>query len=109
MGAEVLTLVKITDPTEIQEINLQATVKGFYVMGKNLLLWDEGKITFYEIDCPTDSPMTVRMAGTFQAPGVVQAVYSSDNQAIYTLVSDQILIQTHQASNHINEDKIKNQ
>jgi hypothetical protein len=56
---------------------------------------NEGKITFYKIDCPTDSPMTVRMAGTFQAPGVVQAVYSSDNQAIYTLVSDQILIHRH--------------
>jgi hypothetical protein len=95
VSAQLLTLVKITDPVETQELQLHSNIRGFYVIGNHLLLWDDAKIQLDQIHCSKDAPIQISHVA-FDVQNVAQAAYF--NQHVYTLANEQLLVHTLQAN-----------
>jgi hypothetical protein len=96
VSAQLLTLVKIRDPVETQELQLHTNIRGFYVIGDHLLLWDDAKIQLDLIKCPTDGPIQIANLASFDVQNVQKAAYY--NQHVYTLANEQLLVHTLQVT-----------
>ncbi|KAI1719975.1 intraflagellar transport protein [Ditylenchus destructor] len=96
VSAQVLTLIKITDPVETQELQLHTNIKGFFISGSHLLLWDENKIQLDQIIYTNDSPLRIQTLSSFDSPLISKALYY--NQQIYTVEKDRLLINTIQGT-----------
>ena len=92
VSAQLLTLVKITDPVETQELQLHSNIRGFYVTGNHLLLWDDAKIQLDQIHCPNDAPIQINHVAAFDVQNVQQAAFY--NQHVYTLANEQLFVHT---------------
>ncbi|KAF7638044.1 Amidase domain-containing protein [Meloidogyne graminicola] len=96
VSAQLLNLVKITDPIETQELQLHSNIRGFFVTENYLTLWDDTKIQLDKIHCPESSPIKIENVASFDVNNIIQAAYY--NQHIYTLANEQLLVRTLQGT-----------
>ncbi|KAL3079084.1 hypothetical protein niasHS_014866 [Heterodera schachtii] len=96
VSAQLLTLVKIIDPVETQELQLHTNIRGFFVIGNYLLLWDDTKIQLDQLLCPSDLPLQISHIAAFDVQNVRQAAYH--NQHVITIISDQLFVHTLQGT-----------
>nr|CAD2162670.1 unnamed protein product [Meloidogyne enterolobii] len=94
VSAQLLNLVKITDPMETQELQLHSNIRGFFVTENYLTLWDDTKAN--QIHCPKDAPIKIENVASFEVNNIIQAAYF--NQHIYTLANEQLLVRTLQGT-----------
>uniref|UniRef100_A0A1I8C224 WD_REPEATS_REGION domain-containing protein n=1 Tax=Meloidogyne hapla TaxID=6305 RepID=A0A1I8C224_MELHA len=83
VSAQLLNLVKITDPVETQELQLHSNIRGFFIQ-------------LDQIHCPKDAPIKIENVASFDVNNISQAAYS--NQHIYTLANEQLLVRTLQGT-----------
>lgn len=113
VSAQLLNLVRIADPVETQELQLHSNIRGFHVTGNHLLLWDDTKvrnakiaklslrlsqIQLDQLHSPKDSPLQISHVAAFDVQNVQQAAYQ--NQHVYTIVGEQLLVHTLQVIGH---------
>lgn len=93
MGTQALTLLKISDPTEIQEMQFPYMVKGFHLTPeKNFLLWDEQSVQLTEINYSSNSPTTIKTISSFNVANVIKATYNAGQ--LYAFANDELMIYT---------------
>uniref|UniRef100_A0A914H1B1 Intraflagellar transport protein 140 n=1 Tax=Globodera rostochiensis TaxID=31243 RepID=A0A914H1B1_GLORO len=96
VSAQLLNLVKITDPVETQELQLHSNIRGFYVTGNHLLLWDDAKVQLDQLHCPSGSPLQISHIAAFDVQNVQQAAYH--NQHVFSIIADQLFVHTLQGT-----------
>uniref|UniRef100_A0A183C9R0 Amidase domain-containing protein n=1 Tax=Globodera pallida TaxID=36090 RepID=A0A183C9R0_GLOPA len=95
-SAQLLNLVKITHPVETQELQLHSNIRGFYVTGNHLLLWDDAKVQLDQLHCPPGSPLQISHIAAFDVQNVQQAAYH--NQHVFSIIADQLFVHTLQGT-----------
>uniref|UniRef100_A0A914DW40 Anaphase-promoting complex subunit 4-like WD40 domain-containing protein n=1 Tax=Acrobeloides nanus TaxID=290746 RepID=A0A914DW40_9BILA len=90
-GSQAISLLRLIDPLETQEIQLPTPPKGIYIFGKNFGVWDEEQVQLYEIKNSSNTPLGIQPVSSFSAATKYVVIHG---QSIFTLDKEKINIRT---------------
>ncbi|CAD5216485.1 unnamed protein product [Bursaphelenchus xylophilus] len=92
---QIVSLVKITEPIESQEVQFSYALRGLRLGGGNLITWDDSQVYVNQIINSESAPIEIKQTSLFKASVNDALCY---NQQLYSVESGQLCVRTLQGT-----------
>ncbi|KAI6178923.1 hypothetical protein M3Y98_00554400 [Aphelenchoides besseyi] len=96
LGPQQVSLIKIVEPIESQDIRFEHVISGFHLHGRHFVTWNEEQLYVHEIIDHEDSPLDVQQLSVVSAPSVSNALIYG--QQLYSVEKGQLNVRTFQGT-----------
>ncbi|KAI6196728.1 Intraflagellar transport protein [Aphelenchoides besseyi] len=96
LGPQQVSLIKIVEPIESQDVRFEHVISGFHLHGRHFVTWNEEQLYVHEIIDQEDSPLDVQQLSVVSAPLVSNALIYG--QQLYSVEKGQLNVRTFQGT-----------